>query len=67
MAEQARHHEQVLRERLARARTLIVGGPRQVGKTVACLVKIHLTEAGIGTTRYLILTMTLPLVRPFST
>ena len=36
MAEQARHHEQVLRERLARARTLIVGGPRQVGKTVAC-------------------------------
>jgi predicted AAA+ superfamily ATPase len=36
MAEQARYHEQVLRERLARARTVIVGGPRQVGKTAAC-------------------------------
>jgi len=29
--------------------------------------KVDVTEAGIGTTRYLILTMTLPLVRPFST
>jgi predicted AAA+ superfamily ATPase len=36
MAEQTRYHEQVLRERLGRARTLIVGGPRQVGKTAAC-------------------------------
>jgi predicted AAA+ superfamily ATPase len=36
MAEQGRNHEQLLRERLARARTLIVGGPRQVGKTAAC-------------------------------
>ena len=29
--------------------------------------EVDVTEAGIGTTRYLILTMTLPLVRPFST
>jgi predicted AAA+ superfamily ATPase len=36
MVEQARYHEQVLREHLARARTLVVGGPRQVGKTAAC-------------------------------
>jgi predicted AAA+ superfamily ATPase len=36
MAEQARYHDQVLREHLARARTVIVGGPRQVGKTAAC-------------------------------
>jgi predicted AAA+ superfamily ATPase len=36
MAEQARYHDQILRERLARARTVLVGGPRQVGKTAAC-------------------------------
>jgi predicted AAA+ superfamily ATPase len=36
MAEQARNHDQVLREHLARARTILVGGPRQVGKTAAC-------------------------------
>jgi uncharacterized protein len=36
MAEQARYHERVLREHLARARTAIVAGPRQVGKTAAC-------------------------------
>jgi len=36
MAQHARHHDQVLRERLARTRTLIVGGPRHVGKTAAC-------------------------------
>jgi predicted AAA+ superfamily ATPase len=36
MAEQARYHDQVLREHLGRARTVIVGGPRQVGKTAAC-------------------------------
>jgi predicted AAA+ superfamily ATPase len=36
MAGEIRYHDQVLRERLARARTVIVGGPRQVGKTAAC-------------------------------
>jgi predicted AAA+ superfamily ATPase len=36
MAEQARYHDQVLREHLERARTLIVSGPRQVGKSTAC-------------------------------
>jgi predicted AAA+ superfamily ATPase len=36
MAGQARYHDQVLREHLARARTVIVGGPRQVGKTAVC-------------------------------
>src|SRR5260370_26310909 len=36
MAGQARYHERVLGEHLARARTVIVGGPRQVGKTAAC-------------------------------
>src|ERR1700736_5892182 len=36
MPKRARYHDQVLRERLSRARTLIVGGPRQIGKTAAC-------------------------------
>jgi predicted AAA+ superfamily ATPase len=36
MAERARYHDQILREHLARARTVIVGGPRQIGKTTAC-------------------------------
>jgi len=36
MAERVRYHDQVLRAHLARARTVIVGGPRQVGKTAAC-------------------------------
>src|ERR1700730_4480134 len=36
MAELARYHDQVLREHLSRARAVIVGGPRQVGKTAAC-------------------------------
>jgi uncharacterized protein len=36
MTGQARYHDQVLREHLARARTVIVGGPRRVGKTAAC-------------------------------
>ena len=36
MAEQARYYDQVLREHLSRARAVIVGGPRQVGKTAAC-------------------------------
>jgi predicted AAA+ superfamily ATPase len=33
---QTRYHDRVLREHLARARTVIVGGPRQIGKTAAC-------------------------------
>jgi predicted AAA+ superfamily ATPase len=36
MAEQARFHDQMLRERLPRSRTAFVSGPRQVGKTTAC-------------------------------
>jgi predicted AAA+ superfamily ATPase len=36
MAEQARFHDQMLRERLPRFRTAFVSGPRQVGKTTSC-------------------------------
>ena len=36
MAEQARWHDEILRERLPRSRTVFVCGPRQVGKTTTC-------------------------------
>jgi len=36
MAEQARFHDQMLRERLPRFRMAFVSGPRQVGKTTSC-------------------------------
>ena len=36
MAERLRYHDQVLREHLAHARTVVVGGPRRIGKTAAC-------------------------------
>ena len=36
MAERLRYHDQVLREHLAHARTVVVGGPRGIGKTAAC-------------------------------
>jgi predicted AAA+ superfamily ATPase len=36
MVARLRYHDQVLREHLARARTVVVGGPRRIGKTAAC-------------------------------
>jgi len=36
MREPARFHDQILRERLARCRTVVVSGPAQVGKTTSC-------------------------------
>ena len=56
MAEQARWHDQILRERLQRSRTVFISGPRQVGKTTSSrALGAHYLDCAAAADRLLIL------------